>query len=68
MRDILRIQLPGSFLALLCSAFQAGFYIGGLGKGDAEDLEASVPCTTTRGEPLYRALPETEVFRAAGQL
>lgn len=60
--DVHRIELPGSFLAVLCSAFAVGIYMGRINASDAEDMEACFPKTTTRGIDISQLLQAGRYF------
>lgn len=60
--DVHRIKLPGSFLAVLCSAFAIGIYMGRINASDAEDMEACFPKTTTRGIDISQLLRTGRYF------
>ena len=60
--DVHRIKLPGSFLAILCSAFAVGIYMGRINASDAEDMEACFPETTTRGIDISQLLQTGRYF------
>lgn len=60
--DIHRIKLPGSFLTTLASAFAVGLYMGRINASDAEDLEETVPKTTTRGTNIAELIENGRYF------